>query len=218
MENTVMEFPDGIVMRCLSPSVTEAELYTTIVDLQPIANKAEASRGANYLSTIFKITTADKYILLTSDSEVATFKRLVAEDIHKNLYIKELNICQLSHHGSIKNYHPPFWDYVRRGNSPQAVVSAGLNATNKHPHLDVLINFHNQGYKILSTNIVYGMAQYFEHLKSLSKITAKLDSFTDLEAAHTGGDKSFDLSCYFIRVILLAYLRQLVLLSIEAKL
>ncbi|MFC0513111.1 ComEC/Rec2 family competence protein [Mucilaginibacter angelicae] len=194
VEDVQYELMDGVTIKCLSPSRTEAKIYTDMVDLEPIKNKKAASRGANYLSTIFKITTKDKFYLLTSDSEVPTFERLVAEDSHKNLHRKEMGVCQLPHHGSSKNYHSPFWNFVTKGKEPQAVVSAGLNEKYKHPHFPVLMSFHEQGYGIHSTNIVYGMIEYVDYLKTLSATTNKLDTVSVLVSTHTGGDKKFSIN------------------------
>ncbi len=184
---------DGASLKCLSPSNTEARKYMDIVSFEPEKNKQAASKGANYLSTIFKIAIGDNYYLLTSDSEILSFKRLVVENRHKDLYKKELVICQLPHHGASKNYYPPFWSFIRKNKDPQAVISAGLNEKYKHPHFPVLKEFHSNGYNIHSTNIVYGMVGYVEYLKKLALLNAKLDTFTEIAYTHTGGDKSFDL-------------------------
>jgi beta-lactamase superfamily II metal-dependent hydrolase len=191
VEGTSIPLSDGISLKCLSPSISEAEIYMQSVDLQPIKNKVKASQSANHLSTIFKLVVGDKYYLLTADSEIPTFERLIEEDIHKNLYKKQLEICQLPHHGSSKNYLPSFWNFITKGDSPKAVISAGLHETYQHPHLPVLMDFHAQGYSIHSTNIVYGMVEYMDYLKGLSHISDKLDSFSEIVNCHTGGDKMF---------------------------
>lgn len=193
-ENVVIPIANGITMKCLSPSASEAEKYMAIVDLEPFKNKRDASKGANYLSTMFKISGAKDYCLLTSDSEITTFERIVKEDVHVNLREKSLRMCQLPHHGAEHNYHPPFWAFITRGDKPDAVASAGLNEKYKHPHIAVLNGFYKDGYAIHATNIVYGMIEFAETLKTFQKVSNKLDVFTDLVSSPSGGDKSFELS------------------------
>ncbi|MEO7214553.1 MAG: hypothetical protein ABIX36_17235 [Mucilaginibacter sp.] len=193
IEGTVRDLTDEVRMKCLSPSKTEAEIYMKDVDLQPVKNPTKASASANHLSTMFKITIGDNYYLLTSDSECVTFARLMKENIHVNLQKKHLKIAQVPHHGAFVNYHAPFWDFVTRSDKPQAAISAGLHETYKHPHLPVLKAFNNQGYDIHCTNIVYGMIEFADYLNELAELTNKLDTFTEVVASNTGGDKFFDL-------------------------
>ncbi len=193
VEGSVIEIMEGISMKCLSPCITEARYYMEQVDLQPMHNKTKASLSANHLSTIFKLVYGDKYFLLTADSEIPTFERIIEQDRHKRLTTKELFIAQVPHHGASKNNHPAFWEYVKKHNEPQAVVSAGLHEMYKHPHLPVLMGFHEKGFTIHSTNIVYGMVEYVHYLKEISDLTFKLDTFTELKHSNTGGDKVFNI-------------------------
>ncbi|HEY4288004.1 MAG TPA: hypothetical protein VGN00_12955 [Puia sp.] len=194
VEGTSIDITDDVVLNCLSPGSSEASIYMKAVDLEPIKNKTRASQSANHLSTIFKLTIGEKYHLLTSDSETLTFDRLIREKKgYETLMKKELEVCQVPHHGASRNYHPSFWQDIKRISKPQAVVSAGLHETYKHPHLSVLIGFHERGYTIHSTNIVYGMMEFASYLKMLSDATDKLDTFSDFDHSHTGGDKTFDL-------------------------
>lgn len=193
VEGSVVDITDGIQMRCLSPCGDEARTYMKAVDLEPAKNKTKASASANYLSTVFKVVVGDKYLLLTSDSEVQTFERIRSQNRYRKLTTKNLTVCQLPHHGAESNYHPPFWNYVKLAENPQAVASAGVREKYKHPHLPVLMGFHNQGYTIHSTNIVYGMVEYVKYLEKLASRTDKLDTFSTLISSPTGGDKSFNL-------------------------
>lgn len=192
-DGTAIEITDNIVLWCLSPGSDEASLYMKAVDLEPIKNKTRASQSANHLSTIFKLIVNNKYHLLTSDSEMPAFERLMLGRDFEKLMEKELWVCQVPHHGATKNYLPSFWKEIRRVPNPQAVVSAGLHETYKHPHFEVLKGFREHGYNIHSTNIVYGMTEYVEYLRKLSDSTDKLDTFSELDKAPTGGDKTFDL-------------------------
>ncbi len=191
VERTLINITKDIFLKCLSPSNIEAEIFMRAVDLQPRKNKTLASQSANYLSTVFKLIVGDKYYLLTSDGEQETFKRLMSENVHKNLIDKALILSQVPHHGAERNHYEPFWNYVTKTDAPKAVVSAGLQGTYEHPHLSVLLSFHRCGYTIHSTNILYGMSEYLDYLKSLSDLSEKLDTFSELTECNNGGDKSF---------------------------
>jgi len=193
IEGTVRDIKEEVRMKCLSPSKTEAEIYMKEVDLQPVKNSTKASASANLLSTIFKISIGDHYYLLTSDSESITFERLLKEDIHVNLHKKKLKLVQVPHHGASVNHCGPFWDYITYVEKPDAAISAGLHETYKHPHLPVLKAFHEKGYAIHCTNIVYGMIEFADYFKELSDLTDKLDTFTEVVSSNTGGDKVFDI-------------------------
>lgn len=191
VEGTVREITENVRLKCLSPSYTEAKLYMEEVDLQPINNATKASVSANLLSTMFKINIGDHYYLLTADTEAVTFERIIKENIHVNLQRKKMKLMQVPHHGATVNHCPNFLDYVTLGEAPDAAVSAGLHETYKHPHLPVLKAYHDKGYSIHCTNIVYGMTKYLEYLKDLQDLTDKLDTFTEIEVSNTGGDKTF---------------------------
>ncbi len=193
LENWRIELTDAAYLKCLSPSLIESEEYMKIVRFEPEKNKKAASRAANYLSTLFKLTVNDSYYLLTSDSEVLTFERLIRQNSHRNLKNKNLSICQLPHHGSLKNYCPEFWDGISVEDQRTAVVSAGFNEKYKHPHIDVLKGFHKKGYEVVSTNIVYGMTAYVDYLQKIAETSSKLDTFSELINTSTSGDKTFRL-------------------------
>jgi beta-lactamase superfamily II metal-dependent hydrolase len=194
VEGTVRDITSEVKMKCLSPSKSEAEIYMKDVDLEPVKNTTKASASANHLSTMFKISVGDNYYLLTSDSEAITFKRIMTEDIHVGLRNKNLIVAQVPHHGASVNHYGPFWNYVTCSTKPQAAISAGLHETYKHPHLPVLKAFQAQGYDIHCTNIVYGMIEFADYLKEVAELTDKLDTFTEVVASNTGGDKVFEIS------------------------
>ncbi|GAO44131.1 ComEC/Rec2 family competence protein [Flavihumibacter petaseus] len=189
-----LDILDNVHIKCLSPGPEEARRYMDLVDMEPIANKSAATRAANYLSTVFVLTVLQKYHILTSDCEIPVLERLISQNSHTFLHRNSMAICQLPHHGSLKNHLPDFWDFITVSEKPVAVVSAGLHEKYKHPHFPVLDSFYRKGYFIKSTNIVYGMVEYAEYLKKLRVTSNKLDSFADLVSYHTGGDQSFDLN------------------------
>jgi beta-lactamase superfamily II metal-dependent hydrolase len=191
VENWRIDLNDDIYLKCLSPSQLEAEKYMEIVSLEPEKNKKAASKGANFLSTVFKLTLADKYYLFTSDSEPFTLERILKQGIHKNLQKKSLKIGQMPHHGSEKNHVPDFWDFLTKDKDPDAVVSAGVHLKYNHPNFPVIKSFHENGYRIYATNNVNGMEEYFEFLKKLAIANNSLDTFSELIDTYTEGDQIF---------------------------
>lgn len=181
----------NIYLKCLSPGQGEAELYMAIVNGEPEKNKKAASSAANHLSTLFCLVKDDSYFLLTSDSEPETFIRLLDEKSHNELSEKALFVAQLPHHGSSKNYHQPFWEYVSKSEKRHAIASAGSNAKYKHPHFRVLKSFYNDGYNIHCTSLYHGSKEFLNHLHQLSRISGQLDTFSTLIDSYTAGDKVF---------------------------
>lgn len=187
-ENVSMELGADSYLKCLSPSQLEAEKYMEIVNFEPEKNKRKASKAANYLSTMFKLTVGDHYYLFTADTETFSFQRLLRENTHRNLQLKQLKVGQLPHHGSEKNHFPEFWSSLGKIEKPNAVVSAGPHAKYNHPDFGVLRSFHDGGYQIRGTNIINGMGQYLELLKQLAVQSNTLDTFSTLVKTYTNGD------------------------------
>jgi beta-lactamase superfamily II metal-dependent hydrolase len=185
------ELSDDIYLKCLSPSQDEAELYMRIVNGEPEKNKREASSGANYLSTLFCLVIAQNYYLLTSDTENYSFERILQQATHPELSKKALSLGQLPHHGSSKNYYPPFWRSIIKTEKRHAVASAGMNTKYKHPHFPVLKSFFEDGYNIHCTSVYHGSREFLEHIKNLAKTCNMLDTFSTLIDSYTEGDKVF---------------------------
>ena len=61
-----------IEIRSVSPSHEEIQIYQQIVKYDAIENKKQASKAANYLSSLFYIRKDGHHILLTSDAEKET--------------------------------------------------------------------------------------------------------------------------------------------------
>lgn len=191
VENWQIPLADGITLKCLSPSQLEAEKYMEIVDFEPEKDKKAASKAANFLSTMFKLSMGEDYYLFTADSEVLTLDRILSEDSHRDLREHTMRIGQLPHHGAEKNHHPAFWEFLKKDEAPFAVISAGGNLKYNHPRFPVIKSFHDAGYEIHCTNIVNGMADYIEFLKELGRTSAVLDTFSELVSQNIGGDKIF---------------------------
>jgi beta-lactamase superfamily II metal-dependent hydrolase len=175
-----------IEMRSVSPSHDEIQIYQQLVKYDAIENKKEASKAANYLSSLFYIKKDGHHILLTSDAEKETFERIFRENRFKDI---KFSLCQAPHHGSYNNYLDQFWDNLTTEENKDAVFSSGLNEQYKHPHLVTIKNFEKNGYKIHPTNIVYGIQEYLDDINKKAMI---LDTISALdEEGIVGGDKVF---------------------------
>ncbi|RZK22912.1 MAG: MBL fold metallo-hydrolase [Flavobacterium sp.] len=177
---------EAIEIRSLSPSHAEIKRYQKEVKYDAMLHKKQASKAANYLSSLFYIRYGDKNILLTSDVEKETFERIYYEKRFQEI---RFCLCQAPHHGSYNNYHSEFWDALVTEEKKDVVFSSGLNEQYKHPHLITVKNFADKGYGIHPTNIVYGMQDY---LDELGKRVIALDMISEVdEETIVGGDKTF---------------------------
>lgn len=190
-ENWGLNLANDINIKCLSPSQVEAAKYMEVVSFEPEKNKKAASSGANYLSTMFKLTVGKTFYLLTADSETLTLERILREQSHKDLLEDTMSVGQLPHHGAEKNHFPRFWKQLKKTDKPVAIASAGVNLKYNHPRFPVLKSFHDEGYDIHCTNIVNGMEKYLELLVQLGRKSALLDTFSELSTQDMGGDKIF---------------------------
>ena len=175
-----------IEIRSISPAHEEIQTYQQLVKYDAIENKKQASKAANYLSSLFYIRKDGHNILLTSDVERETFARI---DIEKRFQDIKFSLCQAPHHGSFNNYYDLFWDNLSTLEEKNAVFSSGLNEQYKHPHLATIKCFEKNGYRINPTNIVYGMQEYLEELNKKAMV---LDTISEIdEGAIIAGDKIF---------------------------
>lgn len=186
-----MRLTDEIIIKCLSPSHDEIYKYQKIVSLEPDKNKKEASRGANYLSTVFQLQVGDSFVLFTSDAEILTFERLKTKNF--DLISKgEYHLIQLPHHGSEKNYYQEFWKVINKKEKRYAIASAGQHHHYNHPNFEVLQEFYNDGFEIHCTNIINGMSDYVERLKQTSMT---LDTVSTLAEEYIiNGDRKFEIT------------------------
>lgn len=190
-EDWQKQLSEGISLKCLSPSQLEAEKYHEIVKLEPERNKKAASKAANFLSTMFKLSIDNYYYLFTADSEIFTFERILKQGFHKDLQQFRMRIGQLPHHGAERNHYPEFWKSLNKDECPYAMISAGTHLKYNHPRYPVILSFHEAGYQIHCTNIVNGMKTYIDLLNNLGRTSAMLDTFSELVCQSSGGDKIF---------------------------
>lgn len=165
-----LRMDDAVTITSISPSHADIQLFYEKVELDEVANEKEASRAANLLSTVLRLSFGDFNYLLTSDTENTAFASAMANEPHHFNAVK-YHLCQLPHHGSAKNYLPAFWGGIEAFQIQNAIASAGNGY--RHPSFKVLKTFHDGGYRVYCTNIVNGMKDF---VKMLDKRSRALDS------------------------------------------
>jgi competence protein ComEC len=175
---TVLPLSAGLQLRCLSPSNQELGWYQAKLTAGGKKGEKQSSSEANLLSAIIKIETKNAYSLFTADGHIHSFERL-----HKNITEsknkQKVMVGQVPHHGSIKNYHKPFWHALKRKPKTAAVISVGENDYT-HPSANVLQSLHAAGYKVHCTNIVNDAVAFYNKVdpKVLALVTALDDIST----------------------------------------
>lgn len=184
-EDWAIPLSKDIEIRSIAPSFKEIQKYQELIKFGFEFEK-QASKAANYLSTIFWIRKENKHILLTSDAVKESFERLHSEGRFHGV---EFELCQAPHHGSFNNYSDVFWNNIQKPEVRNVLISSGLHESYKHPHLATVKAFIDNGYHIHPTNVVYGIEEYLE---MLVKETYVLDTISEIdENSMVGGDKIF---------------------------
>lgn len=195
-DGKVLDIDDEMTITCLAPAHDDFLLYQEKVNLDSVSNEVEASRAANILSTILKVSYKDHHVLLTSDAEKSNFLGVLSRD-SKHLIKKRFHICQMPHHGSFKNHVEEFWSVIEISEPQHAVASAGKGYN--HPSLQVLAHFHKSGYKVHCTNIVNGMVDFVNMLDEKAK---SIDTFSVLDDEYTiSNDRIFELEEISFKII-----------------
>jgi beta-lactamase superfamily II metal-dependent hydrolase len=167
-------------LECLSPTHDEFEEYQRLVKLNADENIKEASKAANYLSTIFRLTIGESNFLFTSDAEIFAFRTIMNRGEYtfdEDRYV----LCQLPHHGSENNHYPDFWKTVRfESKQSHAAISAGQHKSYAHPSFAVVEHFDKLGYVVNCTNIVNGMEQFTRLLALQTRHNRVLDGISVL--------------------------------------
>ncbi|MDN3582084.1 hypothetical protein, partial [Mucilaginibacter flavus] len=180
VKGTSVRMGNTASLSCLAPTHDEIGEYQRLVKLEPDENVKEASKAANYLSTIFRLTIGTSNFLFTSDAEVFAFKTLMSRGEY-NFSEGDYLLCQLPHHGSENNHFPDFWANVRYTKKvSHAAISAGQHKSYEHPSFTVVKHFNDLGYRVNCTNIVNGMEQFTRALSVQTKNNRILDGISIL--------------------------------------
>jgi beta-lactamase superfamily II metal-dependent hydrolase len=192
-DNVSLPIDEDLSLSFLSPCHGDAEEFQRIVENDADGNIKEASQAANHLSTVILLSKSDLNILFTSDAEVLNLQNILSQ--YPKLFEKRLfQLCQLPHHGSVKNHFHNFWQIVKTDHiqGRHAIASAGKHRTYNHPSFEVLEYFHNNGYTIHCTNILNGMKEYTAYLEEITNSSLILEGGSSLaEEYRTSCDRVF---------------------------
>lgn len=157
-----LNLSDNVKLHCLSPSDEESKAFVDIVNNYSDKNTIHCRNAANLLSTIFKISYLGKCILLTSDSTSMTFIRLLERHLEE-LNSHSLELGQIPHHGSKKNYVALFWKTIRNQKGCPVAFSVGNNK-HGHPSYEVIESLKSLDYEPQFTSILNGALRYYQEL------------------------------------------------------
>ncbi len=181
-----MRIDNELKVIALAPSHADILQYLDKVKLDEVKNVKDASRAANLLSTLLKISYQSYNYLLTSDTENVVFLTALQNERHHFQGIN-FHVCQMAHHGSSKNYTADFWNSIVKFEIQNAVASAGSGYN--HPSVTVLNAFSSDGFRVYCTNIVNGMKDFVNNIDKKSK---SLDPFSKLAEEYTkANDRTF---------------------------
>lgn len=181
VENWYFYFNDSLFLKAISPSDIETKHYTSKIDYFKNENRQLCSLAANYLSSLFVIssTKSEHYSLLTSDSQQITFKRLKVESFSE--VKKKIILFQIPHHGSKKSLLIEFWDSIIYEEKCNAAISAGLHLRYNHPDYEVVKYFANKNIITECTNYINGFKLFFDqYSKEMVKYSVALDDISEL--------------------------------------
>lgn len=136
--------PDGKVDRKIARQIS-----------RKVNKKIFTDADINKLSIVLLIKYFENGILFTSDAPKESFRIL------KGRISTEISIAQIPHHGSIENYYDRFWSKLSRINKCPVVFSVGDEPKDKLPNRETVEFIDKLDYDIHSTNIVYGILEYF---------------------------------------------------------
>jgi len=143
----------GVKMEFLAPSEKERDefaqtLYEEDGDQIKIKDKPEA----NLVSSVLMIHTKDWQLLLTSDAEKSTLKRIGLNPLHHDN--RPLRLGQVPHHGSKANYYRAFWKNRQHSPRTPSPISVGSNPYG-HPSNYVIEEMQDRlDYKVHTTGRV----------------------------------------------------------------
>jgi len=146
-ERVPFKLTDDINLEFIAPSSDEFDKFSSKTYTESEENRNSVSHG-NWLSTIIKISSEDWFILLTSDAEKNTLKRVLHNE--KERITGNLILCQAPHHGARKNHTNEFWRYLKSDNV-KCVISVGKNNYD-HPSSHVIKKFEDYKYEVFATN------------------------------------------------------------------
>jgi len=146
--NVTLDIDSKFFVKCLAPEGRMLMDY-----MQRSSRLLQTDRDstiANMLSTLILISNNKTYSLLTSDTEKAVFEKICCNN-NNIVFSLPVVLAQIPHHGSRDNYHPQFWEKLKKNTIKQtAVISVGDNKYG-HPSGDVINHLKKQKFDIKRT-------------------------------------------------------------------
>ena len=179
---------EKVSMKCLSPSEREYDDFISSKTYKYSEEEHGNIAKANKLSTLLKIQGSGWYILLTSDTELSTFKRLAKQ--HSDEFKDNLLLAQSPHHGAWTNHWSEFWKRRTKAKGAFAVISVGKNRY-EHPSQKTVDSFIENQYQLRYTSAI-GVLRNLERSEQAQKNTIALDVFASL-VVEQGKDCVFEI-------------------------
>lgn len=172
----------GANMGFLAPSEADRDAFAkTLYDKN---GRVKEKPEANLISSVVIIHTDEWYILLTSDAERNTLKRVGSGSLPQDN--RPLLLGQIPHHGAERNHYPAFWRRQERKPGTPAPISVGPNNYG-HPAENTIRGMENLDFDVRTT----GRVDKLEKME----ISMDLDMISKLEhdSSMTSRDSSTSL-------------------------
>lgn len=143
----VIKLNNKYSLKFISPAIDEITSYTTKVFDENLKLKNSPNHNIVAISAI--IESDSKYVLLTSDIEFNSLKRIGRRILKNNS--KKLVLAQVPHHGSRDNHYKEFWNLRNRDKQVPIAISCGPNGYD-HPAPEVILDLEELDYRVEATS------------------------------------------------------------------
>lgn len=178
-QTKAIEMGGGVKMEFLAPSEKEKDKFAqTLYEEDDGELKIRDKPNANLVSSVLMIHSDDWHLLLTSDAEKSTLKRIGLSRLYQDY--RPLRLGQIPHHGSEFNHYKEFWRKRQHSPGTPSPISVGGNPYG-HPSNHVIDEMEDRlDYKVHTTGEVEQVNE--------SEISSDLDLISEVD------DKSTQLS------------------------
>jgi len=131
-----------------------------------MSGRIKTEPNLNNYSSILELRKNDSSVLLTSDAPISAFKSL---EKYYSTRERIFNLVQIPHHGSIHNHYIDFWNNLSKIKKCPSVFSVGEEPKDELPDFRVVEEIDNAGYRVHSTNTVYGISEFLNQSTKVKK-------------------------------------------------
>lgn len=152
-QTRAIEMGGGVKMEFLAPSEKERDKFAKTLYVEDDGElKIRDKPNANLVSSVLMIHSDDWHLLLTSDAEHSTLKRIGLKRLNKDYRL--LRLGQVPHHGSKSNHYKEFWKKREHIPGTPSPISVGPNPYG-HPSTHVIDEMQDRlGYEVHTTGEV----------------------------------------------------------------